>query len=92
MLDLLAWMQLIGIFGEIVVAGLGVGIGMRSKSSAGWLIGLSFLLYAVYDFIQLGRTLGTWTVGVSALLISVDYLAAVIFIVWGAWKIYRALD
>ena len=92
MLSLLDWIQLIGIFGEVIVAGLGIGIGMRSKSSAGWLIGLSFLLYALYDFIQLGRTLGTWAIEVPAIVISVVYFVAVVLIVAGAWKIYRALD
>jgi hypothetical protein len=85
-------MQLIGIFGELVVAALGVGIAMRSKLSAGWLIGVSFLLYALYDFIQLGRALGTWAIDIPPLVISVVYFAAVVLMVIGAWKIYRALD
>ncbi|VVB81584.1 Uncharacterised protein [uncultured archaeon] len=92
MLDLLFWMQLLGILGEVLIAGLGVGIAFRSKSSVGWFMGLSFLLYALYDFIQLGRAIGSWAIDLSPYIIGIVYFIAVITMVISAWKIYKALD
>ena len=91
-LGILDWLQLFGIFGEVIIAGIGIAIGMRSRSWAGWYIGISFALYAMYDFIQLGRTLKIWAVNMPLITISLIYLVAVVFMVLGIWKIYRALD
>ena len=90
-LNFFNWLQLVGIFGEVAVAGLGFGIGARSKSSSGWLIGASFFLYALYDFIQLGRALSTWLLDVPDVAISIIYFVAVVLMVIGAWIIYKAL-
>jgi hypothetical protein len=92
MLDFLFWLQILGIAGEVLISGLGVGIAMRSKSSVGWYMGASFLLYALYDFIQLGRAVGGWAIELTPMVIELVYFAAVITMVIAAWKIYKALD
>lgn len=91
-MSLLFWMQMMGIFGEVVIAGLGIGIGLRSKSNAGWFIGASFVFYALYDFIQMGQMLGTWATYVAPGIISLIYLAAVVLMLFGAWTVYKALE
>jgi len=92
MADVYFVLQILGILGEVTIGGIGVAIYQRTKSKAGLLMGSSFFLYAIYDFVQLGRTLGTWSTTLHPFLIAIEYFIAVMLMLAGIWLLYRALD
>ncbi|GEM_PF-4245278 len=91
MADIVSILQVSGIIVEMLITGFGVAIGLRSKSSIGWLIGSSFFLYAVYDFIKLDVNFTFWA-AIPPIAVAILFLASAIFTLIAVFKLYNALD
>jgi hypothetical protein len=81
-MDLAFYLQPVSILIEILICGIGVGIGILKKKTFGWFIAFTFGIYVIYD---LSAFTGT---SVPADALAVIFLAASISMLYAAWIIY----
>jgi hypothetical protein len=77
-MDLSLYLQPVSITIEVIICGIGLGIGMMKKKIFGWLIALTFAIYVVYDISAFsGEGLSSSTSSVIFLIASISMLVAV---------------
>jgi hypothetical protein len=77
-MDLSLYLQPVSITIEVIICGIGLGIGMMKKKVFGWLIALTFAIYVVYDISAFsGEGLSSSTSSIIFLIASISMLVAV---------------
>jgi hypothetical protein len=81
-MDLALYLQPVSIAIEVAICGIGLGIGIMTKRTSGWLIALTFAIYVAYDISAFTGT------GLSANASSVIFLIASISMLIAVWILF----
>jgi biotin transporter BioY len=81
-MNLVVYLQPVSILIEVIICGIGVGIGVLKKKTFGWLIAFTFAMYTIYDIS------GYTGSGLSPDVSSIIFLAASISMLSAVWILF----
>jgi hypothetical protein len=81
-MDLASYLQPVSILIEVMICGIGAGIGLLKKRTFGWFIAFTFGIYVIYDISAFTGA------GLSASVSSAIFLAASLSMLAAAWILF----